>query len=250
MHPPSVRREALLLLDAEHSLSEVSRRTGVSRSTSRSWRDGAGAGAASCPRCHGRSLEARAYSALLGFYLGDGHVSAARRCHTLRVSCDASLPGIVEDVVALCRRVHPRRPVHLVRAPGTIVVSQHWKLWPCLFPQHGPGRKHERPIVLEPWQRALVEAEPAAFLRGLFHSDGSRVRNWATRTVDGRQRRLDYARWQFVNHSADVRDLGTWALDLVVPVARILLAASSWWPISVSRRAGVARLDTLIGPEE
>ena len=27
------------------------------------------------------------------------------------------------------------------------------KHWPCLFPQHEPGRKHERKIELMPWQQ-------------------------------------------------------------------------------------------------
>ena len=42
----------------------------------------------------------------------------------------------------------------------------------CLFPQHGEGKKHERPIVLEPWQQELVDAAPWAFLRGCIRSDG------------------------------------------------------------------------------
>jgi hypothetical protein len=73
-----------------------------------------------------------------------------------------------------------------------------WKHWPCLFPQHGPGRKHERPILLEDWQREIVERHPGDFLRGLFHSDGCRTRNWATRVVAGERRRYDYPRWEFV----------------------------------------------------
>ena len=72
--------------------------------------------------------------------------------------------------------VHPGRRVFRVKAPGCVVVQSSWKHWPCLFPQHGPGRKHERPIVLEDWQRMIVESHPAAFLRGLFHSDGCRVK--------------------------------------------------------------------------
>ena len=102
-----------------------------------------------------------------------------------------------------------------------------WKHWPCLFPQHGPGRKPgssgwdearvepERPIVLEEWQREIVEEHPADFLRGLFHSDGSRVRNWTTRMVAGERKRYDYPRWQFTNESDDIRGLCGWALDLV-----------------------------------
>ena len=98
---------------------------------------------------------------------------------------------------------------------GASSCRSHWKHWPCLFPQHGPGRKHERPIVLEEWQREIVEEHPADFLRGLFHSDGSRVRNWATRMVAGERKRYDYPRWQFTNVSDDIRELCCWALDLV-----------------------------------
>ena len=81
----------------------------------------------------------------------------------------------------------------------------------------GRARKHERAIMLEAWQRrARRRRIPAAFLRGLFHSDGCRVINWAT-AAGGRRSRsaTDYPRWQFTNHSADIRELCCWALDLV-----------------------------------
>ena len=35
-----------------------------------------------------------------------------------------------------------------------------WKRWPEAFPQHGPGRKHERPIVLADWQQRIVRRTP------------------------------------------------------------------------------------------
>ena len=139
--------------------------------------------------------------------------------------------------------VRPEGRVFHVRAPGTVVVQGNWKHWSCLFPQHGPGRKHERPIVLEPWQLAIVEEHPDALLRGLFHSDGSRIRNWTARAVGGEMRRYDYPRWQFTNHSADIRELCCWALDQVDVAWR----QSNWKTISVSRREAVQRLDALIG---
>jgi len=49
--------------------------------------------------------------------------------------------------------------------------------WPHLFPQHGPGRKHEREIALAPWQQLIVDRFPGRLLRGLIHSDGCRVEN-------------------------------------------------------------------------
>ena len=48
---------------------------------------------------------------------------------------------------------------------------------------------------------------PGDFLRGLFHSDGCRTNNWATRMVAGQKKRYDYPRWEFVNDSDDIIDL-------------------------------------------
>lgn len=95
-------------------------------------------------------------------------------------------------ILELMRRVKPGSRPHTRRVPGCVISTVSWKHWPCLFPQHGPGRKHERSIALEDWQEEIVRAFPAAFLRGLFHSDGARVNNWATRLVAGEMRRYDY----------------------------------------------------------
>ena len=122
----------------------------------------------------------------------------------LRISCDRVYPGIISDVERCIRAVHPVRSIHRVRVPGATVVQNSWKHWPALFPQHGPGRKHERPIVLAPWQDEIVATYPWDFLRGLLHSDGARVKNWATQVVAGERRRYDYPRWQFVNASEDI----------------------------------------------
>lgn len=246
MYPDRVRREALERLARGQTLSKVGRELGVSRAALRDWRTGPpSARVDGCPRCHDADLAAESYSALLGFYLGDGCLGAATRYVALRISCDAAWPDIIEHVADAVGAVHPARPVFRVSAPGVVVVQSHWKHWPCLFPQHGPGRKHERPIVLEDWQRLIVEAHPAEFLRGLFHSDGCRVRNWATRMVAGERKRYDYPRWQFTNVSADIRALCCWALDL----AGVAWRQSNHKTISVSRRADVARLDELIGPK-
>ena len=164
------------------------------------------------------------YSALLGYYLGDGCVSAARRYFALRVSCDAAYPGIVNDVEQSIRGVRPGRRIFRVNAPGCVVVQSNWKHWPCLFPQHGPGRKHERTIALEAWQQDVVDEFPGGFLRGLFHSDGCRANNWASRVVAGEVKRYDYPRWQFTNNSTDIREICCRALDAVdVAVATVEL---------------------------
>jgi hypothetical protein len=168
-----------------------------------------------CPRCQGAPLGSSAYAELLGWYLGDGHISRGRRgVFNLHVFNDRAYSEANRRIADLMRQVKPGGRPHTRLVPGCVITTVSWKHWPCLFPQHGPGRKHERPIVLEEWQREIVEEHPADFLRGLFHSDGSRVRNWTTRMVAGERKRYDYPRWQFTNVSDDIRGLCGWALDL------------------------------------
>jgi hypothetical protein len=150
------------------------------------------------------------------------------------------LPGIVDEVEAAIRGVRPDATIHRVPGPGVCVVQSSWVHWPCLFPQDGDGPKHCRTLALADWQLALVESHPAAFLQGLFHSDGSRTANWAR---SGAGRRYDYPRWQLSNRSEDIHAMCQWALDLV----DVAWTRSNRWTTSVSTRAGVARLDELIG---
>jgi hypothetical protein len=250
VYPTSLREEAMRLLDEGWSLNAASMKLGVSRAALRDWRDHGVSPRRrpdGCFVCSGRPCaDPTAYAVLLGYYLGDGCVSRQRRTYSLRVSCDEGYPGIVTDVATSIVAVHPDARVHQVRAPGVVVVQSYWNHWPCVFPQHGPGRKHERALTLTPWQRDIVNVHPAALLRGLFHSDGCRTNNWATRIVSGAVKRHEYPRWQFVNHSADVRTWCTEALDLL----GIAWRQSSWKCISVSTRAGVARLDDLVGPKQ
>jgi hypothetical protein len=243
VHSRDVREQALRLLADGLTLSQVSRTVRVSRSTLRDWRADPQPLRRDCPNCDEAPLSAPDYYALLGYYLGDGCVSTARRYFALRVSCDAAYPGIVSDVEQSIRGVRPGRRIFRVNAPGCVVVQSNWKHWPCLFPQHGPGRKHERTIALEAWQQEVVDEFPGGFLRGLFHSDGCRAKNWASRVVAGEVKRNDYPRWQFTNNSSDIRAICCRALDVVdVPWRQ-----SNWKTISVSTRVGVARLDALIG---
>jgi hypothetical protein len=246
MYPVSQRLRALQLLGDGESLSAVSRATGISRAALREWRhqDPQRRTTGACWMCEQTGPPTRAgYARLLGYYLGDGCLSQVGSVHALRVACDRAYPGIIEDVTAAIGEVRPGARVQHVRAPGVVVVQSYWKHWPCLFPQHGPGRKHERDLVLADWQREIVGQHPADLLRGLFHSDGCRANNWTRRLVAGEMKRYDYPRWQFTNNSRDIQRWCCDALDLVdVPWRQ-----SSWKTISVSTRAGVARLDELLG---
>jgi hypothetical protein len=131
------------------------------------------------------------------------------RTERLRISLDSRYPGIVRETLELLQRSFPhnRAGSHLEGQGSTTVVWLYCSHLACLFPQQGPGKKHERPIVLEPWQERIIKAEPWAFLRGCIRSDGCVFIN---RT--GQYRYLSY---EFANRSCDIRALFTKTLDLV-----------------------------------
>ena len=126
------------------------------------------------------------------------------------------LPRDVSACVAAIEDLTPRNRVstqhqfsHYIERdePSNVEVSAYSKSWPCLFPQHGRGRKHERSIALDPLQRELVERNPRGLLRGLVHSDGCRFMN------SGRNWR--WPRYSFKNRSDDIRAIFCDACDLL-----------------------------------
>ena len=188
------------------------------------------------------------YVYLLGLYLGDGTISKHRRgVFRLRVFLDLRYPQIVDDCAGAIRLAAPKSKVHLLARmsnyivrtePSHVEVSSFSKLWPCLFPQCGPGRKHERPIVLSGWQVELVDKYPDQLLRGLIHSDGCRFQN------TGRGG-WSWPRYAFSNKSDDIRGIFCYGCDLV----GVHWTKSGARTIYVSRKADVAKLDEFIGPK-
>lgn len=226
---------------------------GVAIKTIRRWRRlyqrrglprGQGFQPTSCPRCDGADLDESAYALLLGWYLGDGHIVEARRgVYLLSIANDPKYPRLNEEIAATMRLVKPTASPWM-RNGHAIRIEAGWKHWPCLFPQHGPGRKHLRKIELEEWQREIVAKYPEQLLRGLFHSDGSRFDNWATRPLaSGEVKRYQYIRYMFDNESEDIRRILTDALDLLgIPWRQPRRNA-----IAVSRKEGVGALDGFVG---
>ena len=176
-------------------------------------------------------------------YLGDGCISRTGRTQRLRITLDKKYPEIIEECSSSLRSLMPGHAVSTVNRPGCVDVSCYSILWPDLLPQHGAGRKHLRQIILEPWQQRVVEAEPRAFLRGLFHSDGSYFQN-PVRSPKGK--RYSYDRYFFTNHSDEIRGLFRWACDLIEVETR----AVGWRNVSVARRESVAKLNEFLGPKK
>lgn len=250
MHPPRTIKAALALAGDGANASEIARLLGIPRATVRDWLRGQLPKAFSpenlelCARCghasHTYGELPPAYVYLLGLYLGDGCISRhPRDVYRLRIALDARYPGIIrsassaiEEVRGGTAHIQPRR------RQKCCDVSAYWRSWPCLLPQHGPGRKHDRPIVLADWQEELVHRWPEQLLRGLIHSDGCRFQN------TGRSN-WSCPRYSFTNHSADIRKL---FCDTCEEVG-VRWTLSGMYTIYVSRKADVSRLDEFIGPK-
>jgi hypothetical protein len=177
------------------------------------------------------------YCYLLGLYLGDGCISRYRRVWRIRIVLDKKYPAVIDRCRQAINMLMPGQQAAVLALPkGCVEVSLYSKHWPCLLPQHGPGRKHLRKITLEPWQQVLVDTEE--FVIGLIHSDGCRV--------IANDRGVRSIRYHFSNRPEDILGLFTAALDsLDIPRTR-----STKYIVSISRKAATARLDEFVGPKD
>jgi hypothetical protein len=247
VHPPHVRFEAHALFAQGMGDRDIAKMLRVPLRTVRDWRrcpNGRGRARRTCPRCWRPSkrisFEGEDYTELLGLYLGDGSLSSHTRTARLRIHLDASYPQIVEDTRVLLERCFPENCVGMIHEEGgaMVSVSLYSTHLCCLLPQHGEGKKHERDLRLESWQRVLVEETPWGLLRGLIRTDGCVFTN---RT--GRYRYLTY---DFSNKSEDIIRLFTMAAGLVGVQHR----TTCWrglWRVRINKRASVQRMLAHIG---
>ena len=151
----------------------------------------------------------------------------------------------MDECAGSLQAVLPNNRVHRLLTPtNCFSVSAYSRTWPCLFPQHGPGTKHTRPIFLADWQQTLAKRWPEQLLRGLIQSDGCRVIN----TGRGGWRQPRYA---FSNVSTDITSIFCSACDCLGLrwTASFPTRESAAVSIYVSRKADVARMDEFIGPK-
>ncbi|MFP5332330.1 MAG: transcriptional regulator [Acidimicrobiia bacterium] len=239
---------------------QVARETGIPRATVRDWRAGVGwrhregndrrSGIPCDARCDSIAKRALprpwAYAHLLGLYLGDGTITEVKRGVTrLRIFLDEKYPDIIDGCIDSMKAIRGTERISVYQHTGCLEIFCHWKHWPCVFPQHGPGMKHTRLIELTAWQRAIVEGEPKAFLRGLYESDGNRHINPITRRFPSGTRHYRYSRYMFSNESNDIQQLFKDTCDLL----GVHWTQANRKNVAVSRREDVAFLDEFLGPK-
>ena len=168
--------------------------------------------------------------------MGDGCIARVGRTQSLRFSLDPRYPGVVDRLRSLLAAMFACNAVNTVRADdgATLVVCVYSCHMACLFPQHGSGKKHQRPIVLEPWQSEAVSCHPWEFIRGCLWTDGCSFVN--------RTGRYAYRSWDFCNYSDDIRRLFGAACTMVGVEHRIYTKR-----VRICRRPSVALIDAHVG---
>ena len=171
-------------------------------------------------------------------YLGDGCISAGPRTYALRITLDGAYPKVVAKCAGAMEAVCPTKHAWIGQTQSrAVTVVMYWNHWPCLFPQHGPGRKHLRSIHLASWQSELVSRHHRGLVRGLIHSDGCRV------VADDRG--VASVRYHFKNLSQDIRRIYCASLDAL----SIHWTQPSAFDIAVYRKACTKMLDEFVGPK-
>jgi hypothetical protein len=242
---PAIHREIRRLVALGFNDCEIARRVGIPRTTVRDIRRPRHTPRERdvCHRCWrstkpvGFSDDVYAY--VLGLYLGDGCIAELPRTYSLRLALDAKYPEVVDEAANALTKMLPasRLSRHLAGPRRTTsVLCVYGRHLPCLFPQHGKGKKHERSIVLEPWQQTIVDAVPWRFIRGLVQSDGCRFIN--------RTGRYAYPSYEFSQVSSDIRGIFTSACDAVGVEYRV-----NGRSVRIYRRSSVELLDAHVGPK-
>lgn len=130
------------------------------------------------------------YNFILGLYIGDGCITKNKMSYKIRIVQDSKYQNSIKEISSVMEIFFQKRS-SLTQQEGCAVVTIFDKYLPLYFPQHGPGKKHERKIELSQFQLENLDYEN--LMRGLFISDGSYY-----------LAKKKYERYNFTNKSLDI----------------------------------------------
>lgn len=209
------------LVDQGLNQCQVARATGIPRGTLRGWLK-----RGFCPQTGISKTRAmpdastylnqsedrrKAYSFILGEYLGDGCIrTMPRGVYRLDIYNDRKYEGLNQLIETRMKSILPDNKVtRLPHGSNCWDIAVYSKNLPVLFPQIGKGKKHLRKIELTPWQLEIVDAYPHEFIKGLLYSDGSIYQH------SHDNGKYVYLCYHFINKSRDIVDYYTRSLKQV-----------------------------------
>jgi hypothetical protein len=190
----------------------------------------------------------KAYSFLLGLYLGDGSIYKDPTCehYRLTIALDMKHLNLISETVTAMECVF-EKPVQEQDREGCINLKLTVTNFMDLFPQYGTGFKHDRKIELAEFQKEIVEEFPEMFLRGLIASDGSICYTY----TNPKYKEKLYKTYTFSNRSSDIFSIFIWALSLVgIDKQMPNFYANRIYKITIRDKASVKILETEVISEK
>lgn len=202
--------EAIRLFSFGYKIVEVSKLTGINRSTLSNWivRNGRIKKQidTDIPLNYLMSFkdgfteqDKKDYSYLLGLYLGDGCIYKLKRTEKITITLDKKYEKLNEYTINIFSRFFNKdsyifdRSLH--NRGNAIDVIHHSSHLSLIFPQHGIGKKHNRDVSLKSWQESIID--DISLVKGLIMSDG-------TYYLDNQ---TNIKKYSFSNKSKDIIDL-------------------------------------------
>ena len=197
------RSQALSLFSENNNASQTAQKLSIPRHVVRAWVTGG------VTRAEDSKIELinplefnlsqkKAYSYILGLYLGDGCVSKTHKENVfrMRIVLDTKYGDMNDYAVKNMKILFPDNKVSTYKRlnENCIELSVYSTQLIGLFPQSGLGKKHNRKIELAQWQ--IDNIVPVNFVQGLFHSDGSYYFCQSK-----------YPAYSFTNLSLDIKEL-------------------------------------------
>ncbi len=213
-----VKQKVRDLFEDGKNKCEISRLLGIPRATLRKWIENPHEDKRNTyipiddPNKYLDTIEKRkAYSFSLALYFCDGYISTYKTYKAARLQLvnDNQYPLDTLEWQQNIQTIFPDNKVSLYRrlSSNATDVQMYSRKLPDLFPQLGPGKKHDRKIELADWQRVIIEEHPEQFIRACFQTDGciylQKVGKYA------------YKRYTFVNKSKDITEIFLYALSLL-----------------------------------
>jgi hypothetical protein len=158
-------------------------------------------------------MDYKKYVYILGFYLGNGWIYKPdnKESYQLNIAINSNYTDLIEsvyDALLIFNRkvtIYHRKDCKCVNVKVTITDYIH------LFPQYGIGLKHHRSIVLNNFQKFLVNKYCITFIKGLIYSDGSICYTYTNPKYKDKL----YKTITFSNKSKDIFELLLSSLDKV-----------------------------------
>jgi hypothetical protein len=226
----------------------ISNKTGIPRSTIKDWTNNSPKAFSDKKRIFYLKKEIiknkklhGAYSYLLGLYLGDGYINKCNRTYRMRIALDKKYIELNDFARANMCKIFVNNKVGEINSEGCIYLSVYNNELQEIFPQHGPGCKHNRKINLLKWQsEILINVE---FMRGLIHSDGCFYKEIINN-------KYHYDRFMFSNKSADLHELFQSTCDKINLEYDFQHKGDGIWQTRISKKDSVNKLKQIIGTKE